>query len=208
MATGRPDTDELLRSACDGDQDAWQRLIERNRPRLRQMVAAHLDRRIAARVDPSDVVQETLTDAARHLAAYLRERPLPFYPWLHQLARQRLQWLRRQHLEAGRRSVRREAPVDHRPLEESASALVDRLIAAGTSPSNRLIREERRHQVRVALDLLSPDDRDLLVMRHLEGMSTAEIAAILGINPGAVRTRHVRALARLRALIGLEASED
>jgi RNA polymerase sigma-70 factor (ECF subfamily) len=62
------------------------------------MIEVHLDRRLAARVDPSDVVQESLADAARKLSDYLRQRPLPFYPWLRQLAWERLVKLRRRHL--------------------------------------------------------------------------------------------------------------
>jgi RNA polymerase sigma-70 factor (ECF subfamily) len=87
MATSQFDTDELelLQAAAKGDDDARQRLLARHRGRLRQMVAVYLDHRLAARVDPSDVVQEALAEAARGLAGYLRERPLPFYPWLRHL---------------------------------------------------------------------------------------------------------------------------
>ena len=74
------DTDELLRQATLGDNDARQRLLDRHRGRLRQMVAVRVDRRLSARVDPSDVVQEALADASQHLDDYLRDRPLAFYP--------------------------------------------------------------------------------------------------------------------------------
>src|SRR3954451_3490896 len=81
-----PDTDVLLAACARGDPRAPGRLLERHRPRLRRMVAVRLDPRVAARVDPSDVVQEALADAARKLPGYLRTRPLPFYPWLRQVA--------------------------------------------------------------------------------------------------------------------------
>ena len=90
MATTNPDTDLLLDRAAAGDGRARQELLARHRKRLRRMVALRLDRRLAARVDPSDVVQEALADAARKLDGYLRDRPLPFYPWLRQLAGERL----------------------------------------------------------------------------------------------------------------------
>src|SRR5204862_1794322 len=77
-----PDTEQLLAAASQGDATARGRLLERHRPRLKRMVAVRLDRRVAARVDPSDVVQETLAVAARGLDDYLRDRPLPFFPWL------------------------------------------------------------------------------------------------------------------------------
>src|SRR5262245_2668134 len=110
MAPAEPDTDELLADATRGDADARQRLLTRHRARLRRMVEVRLDRRLAARVDASDVVQEALADAARKLDGYLRDRPLPFYPWLRRLAWERLVKVHRRHLHAGRRSVRREEP--------------------------------------------------------------------------------------------------
>src|ERR1700757_2715447 len=92
-------------------------LLDRHRDRLRRMVAVRLDPRLAAGVDPSDVVQEALAKADAKLDRYLRERPLPFYPWLRQLAQERLIDLHRRHVQARRRSVTR---------EEAAAGLPDR----------------------------------------------------------------------------------
>src|SRR4051794_39451684 len=103
-----PDTEELLARAGRGDRSARGELLARHRARLERMVGFRLDRRLAARVDPSDVVQEALTEAAGRLSDYLRQRPLPFYPWLRQFAADRLVELRRQHLQAAKRSVLRE----------------------------------------------------------------------------------------------------
>src|SRR5213080_1218802 len=106
-----PDTDQLLASASRGDATARGRLLERHRPRLRRMVAVRLDRRVAARVDPSDVVQDAMLEAAARLDEYLRERPIPFYPWLRRMAADRLADAYRRHLRAGRRAVGREEPL-------------------------------------------------------------------------------------------------
>src|SRR6476620_6151345 len=100
MTTAESDTDELLRRISQGDTPARERLLDRQRLRLRQMIAVRLDRRLLARLDPSDVVQEVLLDAHRQLDDYLRQRPMPFYPWLRQLAWQRLVKLQ-QHHQAG-----------------------------------------------------------------------------------------------------------
>ena len=86
MTTHPPDTEELLRQAGQGDEPARQQLLVRHRDRLKRMVAVRLDPRLAVRVDPSDVVQEALLDAAQKLDGYLRDRPVPFYPWLRRLA--------------------------------------------------------------------------------------------------------------------------
>src|SRR4051794_29814486 len=197
METSPPDTDELLRAAEHGEGTARQHLLARHRSRLRQMVAVHLDRRLAARIDPSDVVQETLIDAAQNLSDYLRERPLPFYPWLRQLAWQRLERLHRDHIQRHRRSVLREEGQSLLLPDRSADALANVLEASGTSPSRHLI----RRRVKDPLSQLGPNARELLVMRHLEEMPAAEIGVVLGIGAGAVRPRHVRALARLRSLL-------
>src|SRR5436309_11692394 len=103
-----PDTEELLDAVSRGDVKARGQLLERHRPRLRRMVAIRFDRRLAARVDPSDVVQESLAEAAARLSDYVRTRPLPFYPWLRRIAADRLADAGRRHLRAGRRSVGRE----------------------------------------------------------------------------------------------------
>jgi RNA polymerase sigma-70 factor (ECF subfamily) len=199
-AAAHPDTDELLDLAGRGDVPARHQLLVRHRARLTKMVAIRLDRRLAARVDPSDVVQETLADADRRLDDYLRDRPLPFYPWLRRLAGERLIDLHRRHVRARHRSVEREAPWALPLPDESVVALADRLAADGTSPSRHLLRQELRQRVRAALDQLAPHDREILVLRHLEQLSVAEAAAALGITERAAKARHMRALTRLRTL--------
>src|SRR5215470_40153 len=201
MATAEPDTEELLRRATQGDGPARERLLERHRRRLRRMVAVRFDRRLAARVDPSDVVQETLAEAAAQLDRYLQERPLPFYPWLRQLAQRRLIELHRRHVLARRRTVVREEAVGGLP-GRSAVALAERLFGRLPSPSTHLHRQERRDRVRAALAALSEKDREVLVLRILEGLPTRETAAVLGVSEVAVRSRQVRALERLKVLLG------
>ena len=71
-----------LVEAAEDQRRAREQLLRRHRRRLSRMVAVRFDPRLAARVDPSDVVQETLAEAAAGLDRYLRERPLPFYPRL------------------------------------------------------------------------------------------------------------------------------
>src|SRR4051812_8316766 len=105
MHAEAPETEQLIEQARRGDEAARQALLARHRSRLRQMVAVRMDGRLAARVDPSDIVQDALAEAHRTMDDYLRRRPLPFYPWLRRLAWERLVQLHRQHVEAGRRSL-------------------------------------------------------------------------------------------------------
>jgi RNA polymerase sigma-70 factor (ECF subfamily) len=204
MTSQPPDTDALIEQARRGDASARQQLLTRHRERLGRMVAVRLDRRLAARVDPSDVVQETLAAAAQKLPAYLRERPLPFYPWLRAIALERVSKVHQRHLRAGRRSVTREEPGLESLPDESALTLARMLIDSGPSPSRQLLRKELRGQVQAALARLRPQERDILVMRYLEQLSNKEIASALGISEGAVKMRHLRALTCLRTLLAEE----
>jgi RNA polymerase sigma-70 factor (ECF subfamily) len=148
------DTETLLERASQGDRGAVGELLSRYRRRLRQMVAVRIDPRLKSRVDPSDVVQDALMDAARMLPEYLRNRPLPYYPWLRQIAWQRLYDLHVRHLQAQRRSVMCEAGQDMALSDESVHQLARRLAGSGTSPSGTLLRAELRRRVRQSLERL------------------------------------------------------
>jgi RNA polymerase sigma-70 factor (ECF subfamily) len=207
-APQKSDPDELVDRASQGDQFARQQLLNQYRDRLRQMVISRIDARLSTRVDPSDIVQEALGDAAHHLDDYLKARPLPFYLWLRRLTWERLVEAQRRHILARRRSVRREASPDVPPARSSAAALADRLLASGTSPSGRLIRDEQHQRLLATLAELPEIDREVLVLRYLEGLRNSEIASALGISPGAVMARHTRALVRLRSMFVGDGSEE
>jgi RNA polymerase sigma-70 factor (ECF subfamily) len=207
MAANGIETEQLLDRVVAGDGRARQRVLERHRARLRRMVAVHLDRRVAVRVDPSDVVQEALAEADRRLDDYARTRPIPLYPWMRQFARERVVQLHRHHLRH-KRSIARERGPEELASDRSAVALAEHLAHPGTSPSARLIRAEDRDRVRAALLRLAPGDREVLVYRYLEQMTTAEVAAVLGIAEAAVKTRQRRALERLRGLLEGDSGED
>lgn len=200
MANSGGDIEGLLRRAQEGDLSARQELFEFYRGHLRRMIGVRLDRRMVSRVDPSDVVQETLIDAAKRLDGYLKEKPLPFLAWLRQIASERLVDVHRRHVSSQRRSVTREMGDPGLP-EAAGSELAQWLISSQTSPSGQLIRQERLERVRQSLDELPPRDREVLVMRHLEHLATDEIATALGITPGAVKARILRALLRLRDVL-------
>jgi RNA polymerase sigma-70 factor (ECF subfamily) len=201
MPNQKPDTDELLRLADQGDRSAAGELMDRHRSRLRQMVAVRIDPRLAARVDPSDVVQEALAEASQKLPEYLRERPLPFYPWLRQIAWETLVDMHTRHLAVKKRSVKREGRRDLALPDESAMQLVDRLVGSGTSPSRRATRQEMRQRVRAALERLPVHDREVVILRHLEQLGFEEIAGVLGISEAATRSRYRRAVERLHNLL-------
>jgi RNA polymerase sigma-70 factor (ECF subfamily) len=208
MVPGDAETEALIERAGKGDSSARQQLLERYRDRLCRMVAVHLDQRLAARFDASDVVQEAYLDAAQQLSEYLRQRPLPFYPWLRRFAWEHLVKMHRRHLTARKRSAGREEQWFPALPDESALDLAQRIAASGTSPSNRLVRKELRDRVQAALAQLSEADREVLVLRYLEQLSIDEIAAVQGISEGAVKMRRTRALERLCRLLGIRPGEE
>ena len=92
------DDGALLGRAARGERAAFEELFARHRPRLTRAVALRLDRRLAARVDASDVVQEACLEAFRRLPDYLRQPDLPLDVWLLWLAREQVLMAHRKHL--------------------------------------------------------------------------------------------------------------
>ncbi|WP_165234049.1 sigma-70 family RNA polymerase sigma factor [Aquisphaera insulae] len=191
------ETEELLGRVAGGDREAAGRLLERHRGRLRRLVARRLDRRIAGRLDPSDVVQDALGIASGRVAVYARERPVPFSCWLRRQALLRLGWLHRFHLGTAKRSAACERPAPATTTGGMPACLID----SGTSPSEAAFRGEECRLVREVLGRMSSADREVLSLRYIERLSMAEIAGRLGIREDAAKMRHARAIRRFRGLL-------
>ncbi len=190
------ETRNLLRQTGEGDRDAFGRLFARHRPYLRRIVSLRLEPRVRARLDPSDVVQETQLEAFRRLSDYLRRRPMPFRVWLRKTAYERLLVARRRHLEAERRSVAREVP-----LPEGSAVALGRSALGGDTPLRHFERHDLARRVRAAVGRLPESDREVLLMRTFEGMSNQEIGYVLDLEAAAVSKRYGRALLRLHRLL-------
>jgi RNA polymerase sigma-70 factor (ECF subfamily) len=189
-----PETDGLLEAVRRGEKQALDRLLIRHRGELRSFVEMRLDPRLAARVDPSDVVQEAQIEIVRRMDDFLKRRPMPFRLWVRKTAYERLLALRRHHIGRARRSVRREAVLPDR----SSLLLVRPLLGKGSTPSQRLEARELAEQVARVVGELSETDREILLLRHVERTPFEEIACLLDIEPAAARKRFGRALIRLQ----------
>ena len=196
------DTIPLLRQGAAGDQHALVELWDRYRERLKRMVRLRLDRRLQGRLDPSDVLQEAFIDFARRAGEFAENPEVSFFLWLRTLTGQRLQMLHRQHLGAKMRDAAREISLHRGPMPQATSvSLAAQLMGQFTSASAKVARAEMQILLQEALNGMDPIDREILALRHFEELSNAETAEVLGIDPSAASSRHIRALKRLRQIL-------
>src|SRR5215212_9166918 len=173
----REETDRLLADARAGNADE---LLARFREPLRRVIDLRLDPVLARRVDASDIVQDVLLEANQRLTDYLKSPDMPFHLWLRHLAQDRIIDTHRRHRQAQRRSVDREQPIAPPAwADESSISLVAQLIDTGGKPTSEAIRLELQRRLNDAIDKLSDDDREIILMRHHEALSNQEVAHAL-----------------------------
>jgi RNA polymerase sigma-70 factor (ECF subfamily) len=188
------ETLQLLEQLRAEQPTAFKTLEDQYTGFLLRIVELRMDPRLRRRIDPIDVVQESLLEIFRRLNEYLERRPMPFRLWVRETALERLLKLHRQHLQTQRRAIGREVSLpDHTSL-----VLIQCLQSRELSPSGKLNQAEVIQRVRETLDQLPETDRELLLLRTFEGLSTSEIAYQLGISTDAVNKRYGRALIHLR----------
>lgn len=203
MTGNSSETNRVLQQAAQGDGQVLGSLLSRHRTRLCRMIALRLDRRLQGRIDPSDVIQEAYLEAAARLAEYLRNPSMPFFLWLRFLTGQKLVSLHRHHLGVQMRNASQQVALYDGSLPEASSAaLAAQLLGHDIRPSEAAIHAEMKIRVREALDSMHPLDREVLALRHFEQLNRAEIAQVLGVSDSAARKRYLRALERLRQILG------
>jgi RNA polymerase sigma-70 factor (ECF subfamily) len=145
-----------------------------------------------------------MKDAYKRLPEYFADPQLSFYPWLRRIAADRLADVYRTHLAAEKRSVLKEHPWAPNLNDESVAELAQSIVASSVNPGERVMQAEMHARAAAALLQLKAHDREILVLRYLEQLGVAEIADVLEISQTAVTSRHLRALQRLRRLLGDE----
>jgi RNA polymerase sigma-70 factor, ECF subfamily len=201
MTDDTNETDLLVR-AKTGDAEALAALFSRYRYRLKRLVHLRLDRRLAGRVDPSDVLQEAYLEVHKRFAEHDRDPGLPFYLWLRLVTGQKLTDVHRQHLGTKMRDAGREVSLHRGALPQASSeSLAAQLLGKLTSATQAAIRAEHRLLVQEALGRMGPLDREVLVLRHFEHLSNDETALVLGLKKGTASQRYIRALKRLKEIL-------
>jgi RNA polymerase sigma-70 factor, ECF subfamily len=197
------ETQVLLERIAAHDAMAAERLWETYRAPLRRMIELRLDRALGRRVDASDVVQDVLIRASQRLEEYLRSPALPFPLWLRQIARDAMIDEHRRHRGAARRSLDREQPlVAAAFLDRSSLDLAAQLRDQELTPAAAALRGELQRRFQAALLELDDGDREIVLLRHFEQLSNSDAARTLGVSEAAAGMRHLRALRRLRSLLG------
>ena len=191
----RPDSEttvQLLQRAGAGDRAALNQLLAEHRDELRAFVAGRLDAGIRARVDPSDVVQETLAEIVRRLPDFLRRKPMPFHLWVRKEAYERVLNTRRYH-----RAQCRNPGLEVPQPDDSSVSLVNSLVGNGATPSEEAQANELAQHVAQAIANLDEGDREILILRRVDKLPYEEVAVLLNVSVTAARQRFGRALLRL-----------
>lgn len=173
---------DLIQLARQGDPAAFDDLVRKHAGRLLRMVR----NLVATQEDAEDVTQETLAAAYFKLDSFAGRSS--FFTWLYRIAlnkaisRRRLRRIETTH--QGRALDDAPPPTDNAPLSED---LIEK--------------EEELNRLRAAIAQLEPDRRSALVLRDVDGRDYGEIAEILNIPVGTVRSRLHRARCDLRAIL-------
>jgi RNA polymerase sigma-70 factor (ECF subfamily) len=192
--------DELFMSARRGSSSCLGQLLALYTNYLKLLVAAQLDTRLRARVSPSDIVQESFFEAHRDFGDFRGNSIGEFVTWLRRIVVNNILRVVEQHVLAEKRDVRREVSLEEigRRLEKSTVRLETFLAEQAESPSGCAVRREDEILLADTLATMPADYRDVIVLRHIEGLPFEEVATRMDRSAGAVRMLWLRALKKMR----------
>jgi RNA polymerase sigma-70 factor (ECF subfamily) len=178
----------LLNRARQGDTQALGQLLHSLRPYVRFLVRAVRRGRLPSRLDDSDLIQDALVEVHRHFARFQGQTLSELLTWLRPIVVRAAGHTLRGHLGTAQRDAAREQ------AGEDLAAFLDE----GSSPSGQAIHHEETLRLAEGLGRLPEDMQQVLLGRHTDGLSHAELAERLGRSEAAVRVLYTRALRRLR----------
>jgi RNA polymerase sigma-70 factor (ECF subfamily) len=187
---------QLLHRARAGDEQALGELLEYYRPYLMLLARLKTDRKLTAKLDDSDLVQETCLSAHRDFRQFRGTMEQEFTAWLREIMAHVAANVAREH-----RRQKRDVRIERQlyDLLNQSSQMLERVLATtNSSPSVRAERRERAVLLANALDQLPAAYREVLVLRELEGKSLSDTAQAMGRTPNAVQKLWARALVQLR----------
>ena len=190
---------DLIGRARRGDEAALGRLLEENRAALLAEAERQLRRRLAARVDSADIIQQTFLEAHRGFERFEGHSEVQFASWLRTILNRNIAGQLRDHTRAAKRDLRRERSLDD--SRGGGEPLWRRIVAGQSTPSQRAMQAEDFARLAVALRALTEDQREAVRLRHLEGWPLARIAERLGRTPAATAGLIKRGVQALRERI-------
>lgn len=195
--------DPQLRQRLRDDPDrVLAEQFTKHHPRLRRLVAFRMDPMAISRVDPDDVLQEAWLAARSRLDSYLESTAMSIYVWLRLIALQTIIDVHRRHLGAKMRDAFREVSIEQAQSSDTSQAIARQLLGAESSPSQALMRDEASRRLEQVINNMESIDREVLALRHFEELSNNEVAEVLGIQVKAASIRYIRALKRLKEILG------
>ncbi|MFH0947091.1 MAG: sigma-70 family RNA polymerase sigma factor [Planctomycetota bacterium] len=185
----------LLREWQEGDDESLGTLLERHLPWLRRYVRRQMKPSLRVRADTADLVQDAVLELLRYGPRFRISKEVHFRALM---ARIVVNTLRGKHdwFSAMRRNIARE-----RPLPDGSVLDLDAGTDLSATPSQHIGHQERQAWIRMGLELLEPDDRNVIVFREWEGLSFAEIGRRLELSDDAARKRYKRAVPRLAEVV-------
>jgi RNA polymerase sigma-70 factor (ECF subfamily) len=191
----------LLQQALAGSDEARGELLASYGDYLALLARVQIGRRIQGKVDPADVVQETFLDANRQFKNFRGTTEAELVAWLRRILAGQLALTLRKFIGTKARDVGLERELSIQ-LDQSSDAMDRDLADSISTPSQRASRREQAVLLADALAKLPDDYREVIVLRHLQGMGFAEVAQLMGRSENSVQKLWVRSLASLRRAMG------
>jgi RNA polymerase sigma-70 factor (ECF subfamily) len=196
------DPEMLLTLAKAGSGPALGRLLDRHRGALEMQARLQVGRRLRAKLDIEDLMQELSLEAHRDIRHFRGRSEAEFVCWLRRIFATILSNQVRHYVGTRRRDLRRERRINAGRDDTSRPLIDARLIAPQSSPSQQAARRERAELLSEALETLPGAYREVIILRNLEGLSFGEVAARMGRTEDSVKNIWLRALGRLRRTLG------
>jgi RNA polymerase sigma-70 factor (ECF subfamily) len=188
---------DLLLLAKKGERQAVGQLLEHFRSYLKLIASHEIGSKLGAKLDASDVVQDTFLDAHRYFENFQGESVTQFTAWLRAVMAGVMANTMRRYLGTKARDIRLEKQLAA-DLDNSAAMLSELLVASISSPSQNIMRDEQTLQLAQALSNLSFDYQSVLTLRHIEGLTFPQIATRLNRSVDSVEKLWLRAIVQLR----------
>lgn len=198
-----PDTSpvvEQMQRVRQGDAAALGPLLEHYRGYLLVLAQMQLNQRLQSKVDAHDVIQETFLEGYRDFHQFQGSSEEELLAWLRRILATNLANTIRHFLGTKKRDVRLENELDA-GLQQSSACLGSVLAAPGSTPSEKVMRQEESVRLAGALQELPDHYREVVLLRNLQGLSFIETAQRMGRSVDSVEKLWARALVKLRRLM-------